>query len=154
MIALTDHYSDRGQTLRMILSLAVQTKLRAKCVCANEPRGAILYRSDEKPFGAFLVCRGSACLHLESREGVTVMNRALPAGSIFGLAATLSGSCYACTAITLEDCEIVFLNPLAVKELIKNDPFTGFELLRAVAEETAMLKELVPTLRKPRPRAS
>lgn len=106
-----------------------------------EPKGAVLFRRDEPAFGIFLVRKGSVSLRLESaEEGTPILDRTATLDSIVGLPGTLSGGRYSLTAVTLEECELAFIDRLVLIELIRSDPGLGLELMRALGEEVLQMR--------------
>jgi CRP-like cAMP-binding protein len=125
------------------ISSLVQSQLVAMALRVPEPKGAVLFRRDEPAFGVFLLLKGHISLRLESGEGKTIWNRVVNEGSIVGLPATVSGGRYSLTAVTLEECEVAFLDRQKLIQQLEDDPSITLELVRALGEEVLQTRALL-----------
>jgi CRP/FNR family transcriptional regulator len=117
------------------------SQLSAKALLITEPKGAVLFRRGEPPFGIFLLRRGSISLRLEDDEGNVFVNRTVTPESILGLPACLSESRYSLTAQTLEEADLAFVARNTLTELIKEEPRIGLELLKALGDEIVDMRQ-------------
>jgi len=93
----------------------------------REPKGFVLFRQSEPAFGIFLVRSGSVSVRLDVKQGKPMWERIARSDSIVGLPATLAGSRYSLTAVTLEESELAFVNRKALIDLVKSDSDIGDE---------------------------
>ena len=123
-----------------LFSEALQSKLLTKASVRTEPRGAVLFRRGEPSSGIYLVRKGSISLQLEA-GGKTIWDRTVFPGAIIGLPSSLSEGRCSLTAVTLEECELAFVERLALIELMKSDPAVSLEVVHAVGEEVLRMRE-------------
>lgn len=77
---------------------------------ATYPAGAMLFLEKQDPRGVFVVCGGHVKLSISSGSGKTLILRIAKPGEILGLMATLSGTPYEVTAVTVHPCQVAFLH--------------------------------------------
>jgi CRP/FNR family transcriptional regulator, cyclic AMP receptor protein len=125
------------------ISAKALSQLFGKALSITEPKGAVLFRRGEPPFGVFLLRKGSISLRLESDQGNVFIDRAVTPVSIVGLPACLSDSRYSLTAQTLEESDLAFIGRNVLTEVIKDDPRIGLELMRALGEEIGQMRQYI-----------
>jgi CRP/FNR family cyclic AMP-dependent transcriptional regulator len=108
-----------------------------------EPAGAVLFRRNEPSFGIFLVRKGRVSLRLEGEGTAVLVDRRAGPGSIVGLPATLSGSRYSLTAVTLERCKISYIERKTLLAAIRKNAELAMELLQAMSEEVIAMREVL-----------
>jgi len=90
-----------------------------------------------------MVSKGSISLRLEGEGGKAIWDRTVTTASIVGLPATLAGGRYSLTAVTLEECELGFVNRQALLQLVESDSGLGLDLMRALGDEVLQVRELL-----------
>jgi CRP-like cAMP-binding protein len=125
------------------VSANAQSVLFALGTRVTEPKGTVLFRKGEPSFGVFLVAKGRVGLRLEGKQGKSTWNRIATKGSIVGVPATLAGTRYSLTAVTLEQSEVAFINRTALVERIKNDPGLGLELICILGDEVVQTRTIL-----------
>jgi CRP/FNR family cyclic AMP-dependent transcriptional regulator len=115
-----------------------------------EPAGAVLFRQNEPSFGIFLVRKGRVSLRLEGADTTVLVDRRAGPGSIVGLPATLSGSRYSLTAVTLECCETSYVERKTLLAAVRKNSELAMELLQAMSEEVIAMRELLAAARRHR----
>ena len=125
------------------VSSTIKSQLLSVAPLFKEPKGAVLFRRNERAFGIFLICIGSVTLRLEAEGGTSGWNRTAVSDSIVGLAGTLSGNLYSLTAVVSENAELAFLGRGIVLDLIKNDPNVGLGSMQTVAEEIVQARAVL-----------
>jgi CRP-like cAMP-binding protein len=108
-----------------------------------EPEGIVLFRRDEPAFGIFLVRSGSISLRLDGAGTDAIMDLKAGPGSIVGLPATLAGSRYSLTAVTLEPCHLAFIEREKLMATLREDTEVCMELLGALGEEVISMREVL-----------
>lgn len=125
------------------VSRTTQSQLLAMAQTMTEPKGAVLFRRDETAFGVFLVRKGRISLRLETEKGKVLWHRIVTRDSIVGLPGTLAGGRYSLTAVTLQKSELAFVSSHALIDLVKRDPGTGMELVRALGDEVLQMRDVL-----------
>jgi len=125
------------------VSSRIQEALLAQSEFRVEPAGIVLFRRGEAAFGIFLVQTGSVSLRLEGDGEATILDRIADPGSIVGLPGTLSGPSYSLTAVTLEPCQLAFIEREKLLSAIKKDSDLGMELMRALGDEIISMRKVL-----------
>jgi CRP-like cAMP-binding protein len=131
------------------VSETVRAKLLTVAVVTTEPKGAVLFRRGEPAFGIFLIRKGNISLRLEGEDGRILIDRTAGADSVIGLPATLSGTRYSLSAVTLEESEVAHLNNQVLFDLIRSDSSVGMELMRALGDEVVQMRTILASARVP-----
>jgi CRP-like cAMP-binding protein len=87
----------------------------------------VLFREGGKSVGVFLIRKGKVLMSVNS---MPKLDRVFSAGSLLGLPSTFTGHCYSLTAVTIADCEVVFVPREQFLELMRQKP----ELCREATE--------------------
>lgn len=125
------------------ISPKAMSQLSAKAELFAEPKDAVLFRRGERPFGIFILRRGSISLRLEGDDGNVFSDITVTPDSIVGLPACLSDSRYSLTAQTLEECDVGFVGQKTLTDLIIGDPQIGLELMRSLGEEIGQMRQQI-----------
>jgi len=89
------------------------------------------------------VRKGRISLRLETEKGKVLWHRIVTRDSIVGLPGTLAGGRYSLTAVTLQKSELAFVSSHALIDLVKRDPGTGMELVRALGDEVLQMRDVL-----------
>jgi CRP-like cAMP-binding protein len=99
------------------------------------PRASVLFTSGDTSEGAYLITSGAVALALMNEDGVTLWTRRLAPGSVFGLAAAISGNSQVLCAVTDEDSSLVFIERETLLHSMRTDTALGNEILRQMSLE-------------------
>ncbi len=105
----------------------------------SKPKGTVLFRRGEAPFGIFLVCRGKIRLSLDS-ESHCYPTRIVGTDCVVGLPGTISGNPYSLTADVVQDAELAFVSREAVVACLQKDPRLCFEVMDMLSEEISGIR--------------
>jgi CRP-like cAMP-binding protein len=82
-------------------------------------------------------------LRLDGAGTDAIMDLKAGPGSIVGLPATLAGSRYSLTAVTLEPCHLAFIEREKLMATLREDTEVCMELLGALGEEVISMREVL-----------
>jgi CRP-like cAMP-binding protein len=114
----------------------------------EESGGSVLFRQGQAATGIYLIRSGRVDLSLAAARRKRLVGQTVGPGAILGLPAVVSGEPYSLTAITLEGCEVVFIQREDVLDILRTDPVLAMPLVEALAREVHRLRDLWP--RQPR----
>jgi CRP-like cAMP-binding protein len=80
---------------------------------------------------------------LKAGNGKTIFQRTLCKGSIIGLPATINGSQYSLTAVTLCDAKLGFIARKQLLKQMREDPLLAMEILKILSREIHDMREII-----------
>ncbi len=101
---------------------------------AAYPSGAVLFSEQERPRGAFLLCKGRVKLSITSSDGKMVILRIVNAGEVMGLHAVVSGKSYQATAETLEPSQTSFVRRDDFLRFLRQHPEASLRAAEQLSE--------------------
>jgi len=110
--------------------------LEQLCEKVRKPRSTVLFRRGERPFGMFLIFRGTVNLDFGVDGSAGLANTYGP-GTLVGLPAALTGRDYSMTATVTDNAELGFLTNQALKSLLRNHPEFCQQLLTILSAKVA-----------------
>jgi CRP/FNR family transcriptional regulator len=111
---------------------ALQTLEKIKYTTAY-PQSTVLFLEGQPSRGIFVLCQGRAKVSVSARDGRTVILKITEPGEVLGLSATVSGSPYETTAVTIDPCQVSLIRREDTIQFLKHNSEACFK----VAEELA-----------------
>ena len=125
----------------------LKTQIVATGTLLERARGTYLFRHEDPVTGVFLIAEGAIRLGLDGNPA-SFPWRELGPGSLVGLPATLSDSCYSLTAEVLEDSRLIFLSRQRLLALLRQKPELCFQVMTVLTEELTQTRGALERVRK------
>jgi CRP/FNR family transcriptional regulator len=125
---------------------AALRQLAARCVSKSVPAGTVLFTTGEACRGLYMVSAGRVRIYRTDPEGREQVLHIEGAGRTVAELPMFDGGPYPASAITIEDCELVFLPVGAFEQLYRSQPDIAHAIIRALGRRLRHLVHLTETL--------
>jgi CRP/FNR family transcriptional regulator, cyclic AMP receptor protein len=117
------------------LSPAAQTDFNAIGEIVMLPKGAILFRENDRGDRVFLLCNGQVKLSCNSKEGKTLNLKISVSGDMLGLSAVISDRRFEVTAETLEPTYLKIIRRVDFLTFLSDHAEASMHVAKALSEE-------------------
>jgi CRP/FNR family transcriptional regulator len=120
--------------------------LARKCVTRSVPAGHVLFTTGEECRGLYMVEAGRVRIYRTDPMGREQVLHVEGPGRTVAELPMFDGGPYPASAITIEDCELVFLPRVAFEYLYRHQPDIAHAIIRALGRRLRHLVHLTETL--------
>ena len=133
----------RGHPLFRHLPPARIAELAARMVRKLVPRGSLIFSKDDPGAGLIGVVSGMVKISVPSADGREAVLNIINAGEIFGEMALLDGCPRSADAMTMSDCELVFIDRRDFITLLRSQPDVGIKVIEFLCARLRRTSEQV-----------
>ena len=128
------------------LENAALEQLAARCVRKPVPEGTVLFTTGEQCRGLYMVESGRVRIYRTDPAGREQVLHIEGAGRTVAELPMFDGGTYPASAVTIEDCQLVFLPVGAFEQLYRSQPDIAQAIIRALGRRLRHLVHLTETL--------
>jgi len=124
----------------------VLQQLARRCVTKAVPAGHLLFATGEECRGLYMIASGRVRIYRTDPAGREQVLHVEGPGRTVAELPIFDGGPYPASAITIEDCQLVFLPRAAFEYLYRNQPDVAHAIIRALGRRLRHLVHLTETL--------